>query len=125
MGVKRLKSLGLVEGQLLQPEVGIGCANETTAEVVGIFFGKVTTMEGDRKIKVRVMFYVLKNGGDLLSRHTCERLGVIDAEFPKVGKHLHEVCNVEAGAREKLQRHDGHHSTQLDEIWIMKLAANS
>ena len=96
VGVKRLRSLGLAEGQLLKPEVGVGCANGTAAEVVGIFFGKVTAMNENRQINVRVMFYVLKKGGDLLSRHTCERLGVIDAEFPKVGKHLHEVHSLKS-----------------------------
>ena len=107
VGVKRLKSLGLAEEQLLQPEVGVGCANETAAQVVGIFFGKVTAMDGDRKVSVRVMFYVLKKGGDLLSRHTCERLGVIDAEFPKVGKHLHRVCALKSGGSKELHGHDG------------------
>ena len=106
VGVKRLKSLGLVEEQLLQPAVGVGCANETAAGVVGIFFGKVTAVAGDKRIKVKVMFYVLKKGGDLLSRHTCERLGVIDAEFPKVGKHLYEVCKVKAGDTDELHRRD-------------------
>ena len=43
-------------------------------------------MEGDWQAdKVKVLFYVMKQGGDMLSRHTCERLGIIDEEFPKPG----------------------------------------
>ena len=43
-------------------------------------------MEGDWRVdKVKVLFYVMKQGGDMLSRHTCERLGLIDKEFPKPG----------------------------------------
>ena len=34
------------------------------------------------------MFYVLRDGGNILSRHTCEKLGIISSEFPKVGEHL-------------------------------------
>ena len=51
-----------------------------------MFFGEVSAMEGDWQAdKVKVLFYVMKQGGDMLSRHTCERLGIIDEEFPKPG----------------------------------------
>ena len=85
---KKLHALGLVENQLLSPEVVVGCANESPAGVLGVFFGKVTAMEGLTKVVVQVLFYVLRDGGNILSRHTCEKLGVISSEFPKVGEHL-------------------------------------
>ena len=69
-----------------KPQVSLDCANKTEAEVLGVFFGEVSAMEGDWKVdKVKVLFYVMKQGGDMISRHTCERLGLIDEEFPKPG----------------------------------------
>ena len=56
--------------------------------VLGVFFGKVTAMERLTKVQVQVLFYVLRDGGNILSRHTCEKLGIISSEFPKVGEHL-------------------------------------
>ena len=86
IGRKKLKLLGLEEDQLLRPQVLLDCANKTAAEVIGVFFGEVSAMEGDWQAdKVKVLFYVMKQGGDKLSRHTCERLGIIDEEFPKPG----------------------------------------
>ena len=87
MNVGRLSSLGLVKSELLQPEVTVGCANTTPAGVLGIFFGKVVAMEGVQRTEIRVMFYVLKNGGDILSRHTCERLRIIEPQFPVPESH--------------------------------------
>ena len=87
---RKLRSLGLVESQLLQPAVSIGCANDTSAEVLGVFFGKVLAVEGDKRVQVKVMFYVLKHGGNILSRHTCEKLGLISPDFPKIGEHLED-----------------------------------
>ena len=46
----QMRGLGLVENQLLQPAVTVGCANGTVAHVVGIFFGKVTAMNGANKV---------------------------------------------------------------------------
>ena len=83
---RKLKMLGLREDQLRMPQVSLDCANKTEAEVLGVFFGEVSAMEGDWKVdKVKVLFYVLKQGGDMLSRHTCERLGLINEDFPKPG----------------------------------------
>ena len=82
----QLKRLGLSEQDLLEAAVTLGCANNTKAGVLGAFWGKVLC-EVKNKIKtVKVMFYVLKSGGNLLSRNTLRKLGVIDDEFPKVGK---------------------------------------
>ena len=88
MNRRQLKALGLVESQLLRPEVVIGCANESKANVQGVFFGRVLAMEGQVKLTVQVLFYVLKEGGSILSNHTCEKLGLISADFPKIGEHL-------------------------------------
>ena len=90
---KKLHALGLVENQLLSPEVVVGCANESSAGVLGVFFGKVTAMEGSTKVQVQVLFYVLRDGGNILSRHTCEKLGIISKEFPKVGEHMVRSAN--------------------------------
>ena len=46
------------------------------AGVVGVFFGMVTTME--RLIKVLVMFYLLRERGNMLRSD----------QFPQVGEHL-------------------------------------
>ena len=92
---RKLHALGLVEDQLLSPEVVVGCANESPAGVLGVFFGKVTAMEGLAKVQVQVLFYVLKHGGNILSRHTCEKLGIISSEFPKVGEHHISQVRVE------------------------------
>ena len=83
---KKLNLLGLEENQLRKPGVVLDCANKTEAGVLGVFFGEVSPMEGDWKVdKVKVLFYVMKQGGDMLSRHTCERLGLVNKEFPKPG----------------------------------------
>ena len=39
-------------------------------------------------MQLQVLFYVLHRGGNILSRHSCEKLGLISEEFPKVGDHL-------------------------------------
>ena len=87
MNVGWLSSLELVKSELLQPEVMVGCANTTPAGVLGIFFGKVVTMEGVQRAEIKVMFYVLKSGGDILSQHTCERLGIIEPQFSVPESH--------------------------------------
>ena len=106
---KKLRMLGLGEDQLRRPQVTLDCANKTEAEVLGVFFGEVSAMEGDWKVdKVKILFYVLKQGGDMLSRHTCERLGLINEEFPKPGhvverddiEHI-EVHKVDGGVYQK------------------------
>ena len=66
----------------------IGCANESKANVLGVFFGRVLAMEGQVRLTVQVLFYVLREGGSILSNHTCEKLGLISPDFPKIGEHL-------------------------------------
>ena len=88
MNRKQLRALGLMESQLLKPQVLVGCANDTKAEVLGAFFGKVLAMEDTVKVQVQVLFYVFKDGGSILSNHTCEKLGLVSQDFPKVGEHL-------------------------------------
>ena len=116
---RKLRALGLLEDQLLTPEVVVGCANESPAGVLGVFFGKVTAMEGLRKLQVQVMFYVLRDGGNILSRHTCEKLGVISSEFPKVGEHLleaaHDVENQGVEVNVESGEEGGRHVVHRDE----------
>ena len=104
LNVRSLRLLGLSPEELLQPEVGVGCANETSADVLGVFFAKVSAMEvgkGGKKTEVKVLVYVLRKGGDMLSRHACERMGLISPEFPYPGEHFRgqpdrrKVCAVE------------------------------
>ena len=64
---RKLRALGLKEDQLLSPAVAIGCANESPAGVLGVFFGVVTAMEGMVTVKVQVLLYVLRDGGNILS----------------------------------------------------------
>ena len=64
---KKLRALRLKEDQLLLPAVAIGCANESPAGVLGVFFGVVTAMEGMVTVKVQVLLYVLRDGGNILS----------------------------------------------------------
>ena len=55
--------------------------------MLGVFFGKVLAKDdrGDA-IAVQSLVYVMKHGGDLLSREVLEQLGVLPPEFPKVGQ---------------------------------------
>ena len=79
---RNLRLLGLGEDQLRKPQVTLDCANKTEAEVLSVFFGEVSPMEGDWSMnKVKILFYVMKQGGDMISRHTCERSGLIDKEL--------------------------------------------
>merc|ERR1711954_344359 len=104
---KQLKALGLVESQLLRPEVVVGCANESKANVLGVFFGRVLAMEGKVEVKVQVLFYVLKEGGNILSNHTCEKLGLISQDFPKIGEHLQRLGDQIKGVKvNKVQRQE-------------------
>ena len=64
----------------------LSCTNDTKAGVLGAFWGKVSCEVKNMVKTVKVMFYVLKSGGSLLSRTTLRKLGVIDDEFPKVGQ---------------------------------------
>ena len=58
---RKLKMLGLGEDQLRKPQVSLDCANKTEAEVLGVFFGEVSAMEGDwRAGKVKALFNVMK-----------------------------------------------------------------
>ena len=56
------------KGRILQiPKIELLCANESPAGVLGVFFGIVTAMEGMVTVKVQVLFYVLRDGGNILS----------------------------------------------------------
>ena len=49
MSRKRLKMLGLLESQLMKPEVVVGSADKTRADLLRVFSGKVMAMEGLKK----------------------------------------------------------------------------
>ena len=44
------------KSQLLKPEVGVGVADETRAEVSGVFFGRVVAMVKVAKVQVQVRY---------------------------------------------------------------------
>merc|ERR1712105_157919 len=80
----KLKSLGLNELSLLKTELSLGCANESDADIIGAFWGKVLHKANGNNTVVRVLFYVLRKGGNLLSRTTITKLGLLPTTFPQV-----------------------------------------
>ena len=68
MNKNKLKSLGLYESSLLKTELSLGCANDTDAGIMGAFWGKVVHKANGNNTVVRVLFYLLRKGGCLLSR---------------------------------------------------------
>ena len=81
----KLKPLGLNEYSLLKAEMSLGCANGSDAGIIGAFFGKVALKDKANNAVVRELFYVLKKGGNLLSRTTLTKLGLLTANFPLGG----------------------------------------
>ena len=83
--VDKLSLLGLRRKDLLSTAVGLKCANKEDANVLGVFIGKVVA-EGDNgaTFTVQSLVYVMKLGGDLLSREVLQQLGVLPPEFPKI-----------------------------------------
>ena len=85
--VDKLPLLGLSKKDLLSTAVGLECANKEDANVLGVFIGRVLAKGDDGKtITVQSLVYVMKHGGDLLSREVLKQLGVLPPEFPKVGQ---------------------------------------
>merc|ERR1712208_59245 len=80
----KLKYLGLNESSLLETELSLGCANESDADIMGAFWGKVIHKVNDMNTVVQVLFYVLRKGGSLLSRTTITKLGLLHPTFPQV-----------------------------------------
>ena len=79
--------LGLRRKDLLSTAVGLECANKEDANVLGVFIGKVVAEDGNgNSITVQSLVYVMKHGGDLLSREVLRQLGVLPSEFPKIGQ---------------------------------------
>ena len=82
--------LGLRQRNLLSTAVGLECANMEDMEdanVLGVFFGRVVAKDGyGNTITAKSLVYVMKHGGDLLSREVLTHLGVLPPEFPKVGQ---------------------------------------
>merc|ERR1711954_379869 len=85
--VDKLPGLGLRRKDLISTTVGLECANKMDANVLGVFFGKVVASDETGNIfEVSSLVYVMKNGGDLLSRTALQQLGVLPPNFPKVGQ---------------------------------------
>ena len=75
MSKKPLKLMRLLDDKRIKPQVVFGCAEETRADIVGLFFGKVMAMEGLKTIPTSTgPVLSLRKGGSTLSRHTCEKL---------------------------------------------------
>ena len=85
--VDRLPLLGLRRKDLLSTAVGLECANKADANVLGVFIGKIVAKDDSgNTITVQSLVYVMKHGGDLLSREVLKQLGVLPPEFPMVGQ---------------------------------------
>ena len=85
--VDKLPLLGLRRKDLLSTVVGLECANKENVNVLGVFIGKVVAKDGSgNAITVQSLVYVMKHGGDLLSREVLLQLGVLPPEFPRVGQ---------------------------------------
>ena len=80
----KLKSLGLNELSLLKTELTLGCANDTDAGIIGAFWGKVVHKANGNNTVVRVLFYILRKGGNLLSITTITKLDMLPTTFPQV-----------------------------------------
>ena len=75
--VDKLPMLGLRRKDLLSTTVGLECANKEDANVLGVFIGKVVAKDDSgNNIAVQSLVYVMKHGGDLLSREVLGQLGV-------------------------------------------------
>ena len=69
---------------LLSTAVGLWCANKEDASVLGVFSGKVLDNDDcGNSVAVQSLVYVIKHGGDLLSREVLKQLGVLPPD-PKI-----------------------------------------
>ena len=85
--VDKLQRLGLRRKDLLSTAVGLECANKEDANVLGVFIGKVIAKDdNDNAITAQSLVYVMKHGGDLLSKEVLRQLGVLPPEFPNIGQ---------------------------------------
>ena len=74
--VDRLSLLGLRRKDLLSTAVGLECANKADANVLGVFIGKIVAKDDSgNTITVQSLVYVMKHGGDLLSREALAARG--------------------------------------------------
>ena len=85
--VDKLPLLGLKKKDLLTTAVGLECANKEDANVLGVFFGSIVAkISGGNDITPQSLVYVMRHGGDLLSREVLRQLGVLPPEFPMIGQ---------------------------------------
>ena len=80
----KLISLGLNESSQLKTELSLGCANQSDADIIGAFWGRVAHKANGNNTVVRVLSYVLRKGGCLLIRTTITKLGLLPNTFPQV-----------------------------------------
>ena len=89
ISVSQIRKLGIGKQNLLIPGLHVDCANNTDAGIVGVFFGRIWTAEETGGMSV--LFYVLEKGSNLLSKSTCEKLGIVQKDFPKIHGRVQEV----------------------------------
>ena len=83
----KLSRLGLKRKDLLSTAVGLECANKEDASLLGVFIEKVLAKNDcGNSVAVQSLVYVMKHGGDLLSREVLKQLGVLPPESPKIGQ---------------------------------------
>ena len=103
VGKDRLHKLGLTVEELLKTSVGLDCANNIEAGVLGVFFAKISgnsIVSGDKLI-VNRMVYVIKGNCCLMSKATLTALGCLPENFPEIGRftasHVEGADGVVAG----------------------------
>ena len=91
--------LGIRTQDLLVPEMNLSAANSTGINIVGVTFLKLKGEKGAKERTTRQMVYVAEKMDQLfLSMEACKDLGIIGADFPKVGSHgANEVLKLSAG----------------------------
>ena len=99
IGAGQLSLLGIRRQDLLIPEMNLSAANSTGINIVGVTFLKLKGGKGANERTTRQMVYVVEEMDHLLlSMEACKDLGIIEADFPKVGSHgAKEVLKLSAG----------------------------
>ena len=70
--------------------MSLNCANNSLARNLGVFFARIKGKHyrTGKLVEVRTMMHVIKGDAILLSRKSLRGLGVIEDEFPQIGKYL-------------------------------------
>ena len=79
--------MGLMEADLLPVRMQVSVANDAGLRLVGAAF---VTLTGRGGVKASVMLYVAKSVTEFfVSKGACRALGIIDDDFPRVGRYQH------------------------------------